>query len=248
MAPRTELRVVLGETNAQHGFELAGKIEKLGVELCGVVSDGISVVDMVQRYMPDLLLMSMVMPQADGLEVLGRIKNMRLQRMPAVAVMVVKGMESYGQMAVNLGAWRYLGKPVTIPALQGLFDEFHPQYRLKSPVDNHKIEEALNQLGIPQRLLGYRYLTQAIALVMTDSALLKRLTLSLYPMVADQSATTALRVERSIRHAIEVAWMEGSVDRQYAYFGNTVDERRGKPTSGEFIARVAEHLRWEDRI
>lgn len=247
MAQRMELRVVLGETNAQHGYELARQIEKMGMELCGVASDGEAVMDLVEKCMPDVLLMNMVMPKVDGLDALGRIKEMRLQRMPAVAMMVVRGFESYGQMAVNLGAWTYLVKPVSVSTLQALFDAFHPQFRLKSGVDIHKIEEMLSELGVPRRLLGYQYLTQAVALVMTDSGLLKRLTLSLYPMVADQFATTSLRVERSIRHAIEVAWIEGSVDKQYAYFGNTIDERRGKPTSGEFIARVAERLRLEDK-
>jgi len=110
-------------------------------------------------------------------------------------------------------------------------------------MSNHTISTALHELGIPSSLLGYEYLAYGIGLALNERELIHRITKGLYPAVAKHFGSTPSRIERAIRHAIEAAWLRGTVDAQESYFGNSIDPMKGKPTNREFIAAVAERIR-----
>lgn len=247
MVPESDVRILVAEDDASAAQRLRVWLEQAGLACVGVARDGSECLRMAAELLPDALLLDMVMPRLDGLAVLERLPGLSLVRMPAVVALVPSGLTGYDERAQALGACSVLLKPVEREALIEALAALRPEQRLRGrALHPEQVGRALRELGIPLHLKGYRYLLSAVELAGSDSSLLKQLTTQLYPMVARQHDTTAVLVERSIRHAIEVAWSGGQLENQYRFFGNTIDARRGKPTSGEFIARVVDALRLEE--
>ncbi len=249
-------RVVVADDNRDFCQLLTEVVQaEKDLELVGVAHNGLEVLDLVERTHPDVVVLDIIMPHLDGVGVLERFGDLEREGRPKVIILTAFGQEAITQRVVELGADYYILKPFDLEVLiqrirqlgeqpaarpQSSARERHPQTNLEAEVTN-----IIHELGIPAHIKGYLYLREAILLVTERVELLGGVTKELYPAVAQKFETTPSRVERAIRHAIEVAWSRGNIDAIHRFFGYTVDYERGKPTNSEFIAMVADRLRME---
>jgi len=227
--------------------------------------DGLQAVAAVEKEKPDVLVLDMVMPYLDGLGVLERLQPLE-QDAPKVIMLSAVGQESITRKAVDMGAEYYVVKPFDfglltrrIRQIAGKESAVQPTKALASrnflrredPERGNleaEITSIIHEVGVPAHIKGYQYLRSAIALVVDDMELLGAVTKELYPAIAKINGTTPSRVERAIRHAIEVAWNRGKIETIDHLFGYTVQNDKGKPTNSEFIAIIADKLRLERKI
>ena len=221
------------------------------IEVSFVCYDGLKTVEGIRRKQPDILILDMVMPHLDGLGVLETINDMELEQYPRIIVLSAVGQEQITQKAVSLGAEYYIVKPFNLDVLM---KRIHQMAGSEEP-DQGKMQFARaifagRETGEERDLeiKGYQYLRDAIVMVVEDMDLLGAVTKELYPAIAKQNKTTPSRVERAIRHAIEVAWNRGRLETINDLFGYTVQHDKGKPTNSEFIAIIADKLRLERKI
>lgn len=234
------------------------------VEVIGMAKDGMEAIDMILNKVPDVLVLDIIMPHLDGLGVLEKINSMNLKRYPKTIILSAVGQDKITQRAINLGADYYVVKPfdfeIFMKRIRQLTVEgtdFNDIRTSSNEFDNNinrsnntksleaKITNIIHEIGVPAHIKGYMYLREAIGMVVENIELLSAVTKELYPSIAKKFNTTASRVERAIRHAIEVAWSRGKVDTINNLFGYTVHNEKGKPTNSEFIAMVADKLRLE---
>jgi len=223
------------------------------LELVGVAHNGMEVLDLVDECRPDVLILDIIMPHLDGIGVLERLQRDEDGR-PKVIMLTAFGQESVTQRVVELGADYYVLKPFTLDVLADRIRQVATSSRplSQAPARSRNLEAEvtaiIHEVGIPAHIKGYFYLRDAIILVVNHVDYLGAITKELYPAVAAKFDTTASRVERAIRHAIEVAWNRGNIEAINRLFGYTVSHDRGKPTNSEFIAMIADKLRMELRI
>ncbi|MDH7576239.1 MAG: sporulation transcription factor Spo0A [Bacillota bacterium] len=214
----------------------------------GVAHNGLQALELLAQEMPDVMILDIIMPHLDGIGVLEKL-YLEYEVRPQVIILTAFGQEAMTQRAVELGANYYILKPFDIEVLGNRVRQLtngavqvstpHPKMRnLDVEVTN-----LIHQMGVPAHVKGYQYLRDAIILVIGEMGLLGAVTKELYPMIAEKYNTTPSRVERAIRHAIELAWDRGNVELMNKFFGYTIDVDRGKPTNSEFIAMVADRLR-----
>jgi len=236
----------------------------------GIAKDGIEALKLIQEKKPDLVVLDIIMPHLDGLGVLERLGAMDLDPMPRIIVLSAVGQDKITQRAITLGADYYVVKPfdmdVFTKRIRQMFNNTissedvkkkmpiaeSQEVRLetkKEPIDlETEITNIIHEIGVPAHIKGYMYLREAITMVVNDMELLSAVTKELYPSIAKKYNTTASRVERAIRHAIEVAWGRGQVDTINKLFGYTIHNDKGKPTNSEFIAMVADKLRLKNKV
>ena len=224
---------------------------------------------MILETNPDVVLLDMIMPHVDGLGVLERVNDSKMERKPLFIMLSAVGQDKITQKAISLGAQYYIVKPFEIKLLikrirelkfyqpapikgNYMTREIKTQYIDIAPEDKKNEEnlEALvtnviHEVGVPAHIKGYQYLREAIMMVIGDIDVINQITKQLYPEIAKKYKTTPSRVERAIRHAIEVAWGRGQQDTVENIFGYTVSAAKGKPTNSEFIAMIADKLRLE---
>lgn len=236
-------------------------------EIIGFAKDGIEAIDLVLEKQPDILVLDIIMPHLDGLGVLERLNGMNLEKRPRIIVLSAVGQDKITQKAIELGADYYIVKPfdfeIFIKRLKQISgipmerktsrDYINIPKEPSGNIDSAKSMEAkitniIHEIGVPAHIKGYQYLRDAILMVIEDVELLGAVTKELYPSIAKKYNTTPSRVERAIRHAIEVAWSRGKVDTINNIFGYTIDTDKGKPTNSEFIAMVADKLRLEKEM
>lgn len=246
------IRVLIGDDNREfcHMLRnfLAGQSD---IEVVGVAQNGRDVLEMI-RQRPDVIILDIIMPHLDGIGVLERIRRHYGEQRPKVIVLTAFGQEHITQRAVALGVDYYILKPFDLATLANRVREVArhaPAPAVPSPSRDldRQVTSLLHDIGIPAHIKGYRFLREAIAMVTERVELLSGVTKELYPAVAKRNGTTPSRVERAIRHAIEVAWNRGNFETINSLFGHTVSSERGKPTNSEFIAMVADRLRMESR-
>ncbi len=236
------------------------------IDLVFVCHDGLKTIEHIRRKQPQILILDMVMPHLDGLGVLETINDLELEQYPRTIVLSAVGQEQITQKAIGLGAEYYIVKPFNLDILMKRInqlagnDEPEPgklQYAKailtsKNDDDERDLEIAItniiHEIGVPAHIKGYQYLRDAIVMVVEDMDLLGAVTKELYPAIAKRNNTTPSRVERAIRHAIEVAWNRGRLETINDLFGYTVQYDKGKPTNSEFIAIIADKLRLERKI
>ena len=240
-------KVLLADANEEFRALLAGAIEKTGeFTVVGSTGDGMEALRLVEEHKPDLLILDTVLPGLDGFGVL-----CRLPELGAPQAIVLSGFFSdrAASEALELGAAYYLTKPCQMDALLERLRAACPREAPKpQPVDlRGAVTEIIHEIGVPAHIKGYQYLRQAIILTVQDMDLINAVTKVLYPAVAKHFNTTPSRVERAIRHAIEVAWDRGDLETLQKYFGYTVSNTKGKPTNSEFIAMIADRLVLEGR-
>lgn len=234
-----------------------------------VAEDGQKAIEKLKDIEVDVLVLDLIMPHLDGIGVLESLNDLELSTYPRVLMVSAVGQDSMIQKAVNLGAEYYLVKPISMSVLikriRQMMDRdssnvntiINPDHLRKAVVYKDSIRKndleiditnLIHEIGVPAHIKGYQYLRDAITIVVNDMDKLCAVTKELYPMIAKMNNTTPSRVERAIRHAIEVAWNRGKIETIDSLFGYTVKNDKGKPTNSEFIAIIADKLRLERKV
>ena len=237
--------------------------EKDNIEIVFVTHDGNKTVEAIREHLPEVLILDIIMPHLDGLGVLESINSMELPSYPRTIVLSAVGQETITQKSINLGAEYYIVKPFNFDVLlkriyqlsghESVGDnKLNYARTISSSKREHfhedleiEITNIIHEIGVPAHIKGYQYLRDAIMMVVEDMELLGAITKELYPAIAKKNNTTPSRVERAIRHAIEVAWNRGKIETIDKLFGYTVQHDKGKPTNSEFIAIISDKLRLE---
>lgn len=248
-----KLNVLLADDNKEFCEILQEYIDKQeDMHIVGIAYNGLEAIDLIQELNPDVVLLDIIMPHLDGIGVLEKLNNMSFNNRPKVIILTTLGQEFMTQRSVELGADYYILKPFDLDVLGTRIRQV-----IKGSVNNNgaqpvssknrnldvEVTKIIHQMGVPAHIKGYQYLRDAILLVIDEVNLLGAVTKELYPMIAQKYMTTPSRVERAIRHAIELAWDRGNVEMMNKFFGYTINVERGKPTNSEFIAMVADKLR-----
>lgn len=233
-------------------------------EMAGVCSNGMEVLGMLEKKEVEVLILDLIMPYMDGIGVLEKLSELRPELKPKIIILTAFGQENITQKAVELGADYYILKPFN---LQVLGDRVRQVARDVKPRGDGKgalgaislpmhspknleveVTKVIHEIGVPAHVKGYQYLRDAIMLVVEEINYLGAVTKELYPTIAQKYDTTPSRVERAIRHAIELAWDRGDIDKINKFFGYTISGEKGKPTNSEFIAIIADRLRLENKV
>lgn len=239
------------------------------IVVTGIAKDGVEALKLIAEKKPDLVVLDIIMPHLDGLGVLERLNTMNIDPMPRIIVLSAVGQDKITQRAITLGADYYVVKPFDMDVFTkrirqmfnntissdevkktvSIMDTTEIKINKNEPLDlEAEITNIIHEIGVPAHIKGYMYLREAINMVVHDIELLSAVTKELYPSIAKKYNTTASRVERAIRHAIEVAWSRGQVDTINKLFGYTIHNDKGKPTNSEFIAMVADKLRLKNKV
>ncbi|SDW54359.1 two-component system, response regulator, stage 0 sporulation protein A [Marininema mesophilum] len=255
-----KIRVILADDNREFAELLKDHLNSQeDIEVVGVAYNGNEVMDLLDREPPDVLVLDIIMPHLDGLGVLEKL-NEASTPMPKIIMLTAFGQENITQRAVELGAAYYILKPFDMDLLTHRIRQMQGHSltttRSKSTAGNAprtenldaNITTVIHEIGVPAHIKGYLYLREAITMVYNEVELLGAITKTLYPRIAEKYNTTPSRVERAIRHAIEVAWSRGNMDSIRKLFGYTINVSKAKPTNSEFIAMVADKLRIEHKV
>ncbi len=235
------------------------------IEIVGTAFNGQDCLSMIEELEPDVLVLDIIMPHLDGLGVLEQIRINRDLAQPNIIMLTAFGQEDVTKKAVDLGASYFILKPFDMENLINNIRQVSGkrassiQKSGRTPLMNSQrqapktqnldanITSIIHEIGVPAHIKGYMYLREAISMVYNDIELLGSITKVLYPDIAKKYKTTSSRVERAIRHAIEVAWSRGNIESISGLFGYTVSMSKAKPTNSEFIAMVADKLRIEHK-
>ena len=267
---KEKTKVLIADDNQDFSRTLSSYINNQDdMEVIAMAKDGNEAVEMIAKNNPDIVLLDVIMPHLDGLGVLEKVNEMETSKKPVCIMLSAVGQDKITQKAISLGAEYYVVKPFDIELLikrikeikyhqpnqtsnYFITREIKPQY-IELSMDESKKEENLealvtniiHEVGVPAHIKGYQYLREAIMMVVNDIDVINQITKSLYPKIAAKYNTTPSRVERAIRHAIEVAWGRGQQEAVESIFGYTISASKGKPTNSEFIAMIADKLRLE---
>ena len=240
---------VLQESNAL-AKEIAGMIDEEFFEIAGTSCDGLVALDAIKRACPDCLITGIISFTIDGLEVLKRLKADKLPIKTVVVSAISR--EEVVQKAMDLGALYYMVKPVDkrvlSDRLKELFDATSRERFIAKSEErrtqniDEKISKIFISVGIPPHIKGYAYLREGVKMAIDRPQIINNITKQLYPGIGEKYSTSASKVERAIRHAIEVAWNRGRIDSINSVFGVRAYVGSEKPTNGEFIALVADKM------
>jgi len=270
------LRVLIADDNREFNELLSNFLEEQpDIEVVGRAYNGKEALEKAVETEPDVLLLDIIMPYLDGLGVLEQLPDLDIEQKPKIIMLTAFGHENITHRAVELGATYYILKPFNMELLSERIRQLSnysdgssdsgtssstssssidkSQYVQKSTTINSnnletEITNIIHEIGIPAHIKGYLYLREAIMMVIQEIEILGAITKVLYPRIAEKYNTTPSRVERAIRHAIEVAWARNNVDTIKKFFGYTINTERGKPTNSEFIALVADKLRLRTKV
>ncbi len=235
------------------------------LELVGQADNGKDIYDIILNKQPDVVLLDIIMPKEDGLTVMERIqRDENVKKQPVFIVVSAVSQERITEDTFNLGAYYYILKPfdndMILKRIKTLRRGIVPGFVTKADIAvagqapkllernlEMDVTNVIHEIGVPAHIKGYQYLRDAIIMAVNDMEMLNSITKILYPTIAKKHQTTPSRVERAIRHAIEVAWSRGKLDAIDELFGYTVNSGKGKPTNSEFIALIADKIRLEYR-
>ncbi len=257
-----KLMVIIAEDNQELKDSMKEYFEcEEGIEVLGAVSDGVSAVQMIENTKPDVVILDLVMPELDGYEVMSRA---RVEKSPKYIVVSQLVGDAFVSKAMRLGASYYMAKPFDMNSLRARICEFTEKLEIKPVVAppereeryfsadtfkarairslDEKIANIFISVGIPAHIKGYQFLREAIKMAISNPEIINCITKKLYPSIADKFDTSASKVERAIRHAIEVAWNRGKIENINNIFGIKIYSANEKPTNGEFIALVADKM------
>ena len=250
-----KIRVMLADDNMSILRLLTDFFErKQEIELVAAVSDGAAIVDGVREHMPDVLVMDIIMPRRDGFMALEELGRMEEALRPKVIVLTGLSRDDFIMRAIRLGASYYMVKPFDMNVLHSrileiaressaVVEAMEPDSNAGGESVDEQITNLFLTLGIPAHIKGYQYLREAVRMVLDNREVINRITKELYPGIARKFDTSASKVERAMRHAIEVAWTRGRLDTVNQMYGYKVFAKDDKPTNGELVSCVSELIR-----
>ena len=246
-------KIVVADAGEDYRSALVQAIsEESDIQVVGQTGDGCQLLQLIGEQKPDLVLMDMILSQMDGVEVLQALEEMPDAERPRVIVLSALARGTMADLAVRHGADHYMTKPVRgevlcqrIRQLTG-GEQAEPEQGYQYSMES-RVTAIIHEIGVPAHIKGYHYLREAILYCIDNMGAINAVTKILYPEVAKRYNTTPSRVERAVRHAIEVAWDRGDLDTLQKYFGYTVSNIKGKPTNSEFIAMISDRLRLQQK-
>jgi two-component system response regulator (stage 0 sporulation protein A) len=272
MEDNKKIRVGLADDNQDFCDVVSEYIGKQdNMELMFIAGDGLEALQLMESgKIPDVLVLDMIMPHLDGFGVLEGLNGMNLASYPRIIMTSAVGQDAIIQKAMSMGAQYYLVKPINLSMLMKRINQLDENNAslyvrqqdtaanlrksivLRDSLTNNDLEvditNMIHEVGVPAHIKGYQFLRDAITLVVNKPEILGCITKELYPTVAMMNNTTPSRVERAIRHAIELAWARGRVETLNSLFGYTIQHEKGKPTNSEFIAIISDKLRLERKV
>ncbi len=253
-----DLKLLISSERDEINRESVDALEHAGFRLCFAQKDGLKMLDMMKQEEPDLVLMDLFMPHLDAIGVVRSIEHLALKKKPLFFVRSSFSSPTLEYELMSNGVSYFAVEPFRMQDLANRMLELSGLHNsVKAPVQESvtdrlpsmeiRVTEILHQIGVPAHIKGYHYLRDSIIMAIETPEIINAVTKQLYPSVAKRYETTSSRVERAIRHAIEVAWDRGDVDVLNSYFGYTIHNTRGKPTNSEFIAMISDKLRLQMR-
>lgn len=251
-----KINVLLADNSEYFAVPCANVMKSQGLDVVMCEKDGRAVLEALTRQTFDAVIMDTFLPRLDALGVLSGLEGLELPQRPLMMVMSGFDNPALEREMMNAGADYYFLKPFDAAQMSQriltLCGETPAEPRRERLAGVSSLEmqvtDIIHQIGVPAHIKGYQYLRDAILMAIDDDQIINAVTKRLYPAVAKKHATTSSRVERAIRHAIEVAWDRGDVDVLNAYFGYTIHNSRGKPTNSEFIAMISDKFRLQLKI
>lgn len=239
-------KIVLADASEEFRQMLAEMIgEEADLTVCAQTGNGEELLDLIARHKPDVVIMDLMLAEMDGLEVLEELDEDR----PRMLVLSTFNNPALAEQISRHGGDYCMLKPCRIQSVIGRARALAcapaaGQIQEESSARDleRQVTAIIHEIGVPAHIKGYQYLREAIGLAVADMEIINAVTKVLYPAVAKKFGTTSSRVERAIRHAIEVAWDRGDLETLQKYFGYTVSNTKGKPTNSEFIAMIADRL------
>ena len=262
-----KIKVAIVDDN-ERMIELLAEIMKEDgdIEVVGIADNGMDALILIKEKTPDVVLLDLIMPKLDGLGVMEKVRQTtEHKKIPSFIIVTAIGQQGVTENAFELGADYYIMKPFDNQMVLSRVKQVKNSLRNKlveTPKGNiyenrstflennleSDVTNIIHEIGVPAHIKGYQYLRDAIMMSVNDGEMLNSITKLLYPSIAKRHKTTPSRVERAIRHAIEVAWSRGKMDTIDELFGYTVSNGKGKPTNSEFVALIADKIRLEYKL
>lgn len=254
---KKDIKFIIADGNEEFRKSVAERLFAYGYEQIAEAADGEKAIEMIDMIHPDIVLIDSWIDKVDC-SLLIRIVNNTDFGVDAHPYFFVYSVVNNQQLLSNIGQNERtvcMTKPIDYAALDAKIEEIYSgqvkpvrRQTLRERDLETQVTNVIHQIGVPAHIKGYQYIRSAIMMVIEDSSIINAVTKVLYPSVAKEYGTTASRVERAIRHAIEVAWDRGDIETLNSYFGYTIQNSRGKPTNSEFIAMIADNLRLMNKM
>lgn len=246
-----QMSVLIADSNESFCVQLKDRLQAANYQVIATVTDGQRAAQLMEEQSPDIIILDLMLPKLDGMSVLKLAGTM--QPSPICLVLSSFVTDFVAASAASLGARYLMLKPCSAQSIADRVTEIRDTCLNKKPTAKpvHRasdlniesmVTSIIHEIGVPAHIKGYQYLREAIIIAVNDMDVINAITKVLYPQVAKTFQTTPSRVERAIRHAIEVAWDRGDLDTLQRFFGYTVSNTKGKPTNSEFIALIADKL------
>ncbi len=255
-------KILIADENTSNRASMKSHFLRLGCNNIEEASNGEDALAKIGKMHPDVVIVDIWLSKIDGLSVVRGAKSLSYGQDKAPSIIMTSPISNQNifVQALEAGADLCLIKPLNLSNLTEHVESLlrarnprqtsiqSPKPETETPDIEAQVTRIIHQIGVPAHIKGYQYLRTAILLTVKDSEIINSVTKVLYPSVAKKYSTTTSRVERAIRHAIEVAWDRGDVDTLNSYFGYTIQNNRGKPTNSEFIAMIADNLRLKYKL
>ena len=258
------IKVLIADENNDFRHAIRENLIRAGIDVVDETDSGFDVLTKIKRSTPDVVIIDVWLPSLDAVQVIKKSKTLfqNPANIPDFIVISYCSNPNIFAEAIEAGAAYCMGKPfeyaTLIERIARIYKNRQSAYKnqimngiqyAQEPSDlESQVTEIIHRIGVPAHIKGYQYLRTAIMMTIEDNDLINAVTKVLYPAVAKKYQTTSSRVERAIRHAIEVAWDRGDIDTLNAFFGYTIQNERGKPTNSEFIAMIADNMRLKNII
>ena len=247
-----KIKILIGDDSAQYGVSCAASLRSLGFFVITRPKDGLVILDAVRSEAPEVVLIDAVMPNLDAIGLIRKIMQSSYKK-PMFIVTSSYENSFIEQQVMTAGASYFMLKPFDVKVLgerikmmldidTDITSDSAFSRRGQNPNLEIIVTDIIHQIGVPAHIKGYHYLREAIMASVNDKEMLESVTKVLYPAVAKKFRTTPSRVERAIRHAIEIAWDRGDIDTLNSFFGYTINTGKGKPTNSEFIALITDKI------
>ena len=248
-----KIKVLIGDDSAEYGISCANSLRTMGFFVVARPKDGLALFDAIKNEMPDVVVVDAIMPHLDSIELMKKI-NVSVYKKPIFIVVSTYDNPFIEKQVMENGASYFMLRPFEPKALcdriisligKDTHDEQGINFQKNTQATNLEVivTDIIHQIGVPAHIKGYHYLREAIMQSVLDSSKLESVTKVLYPSVAKKFQTTSSRVERAIRHAIEIAWDRGNLETLNSFFGYTISTGKGKPTNSEFVALITDKIK-----